>query len=144
MSWDDLGTGLLEGTGPDVMVIDSDGNPNHILDTDLENKVQVDWSFSGSFWPGLFETVLAFKVSVYAESIGPGPELRLGSVDVAPGQPLTATISIPAGKLPSAGPTDTDPSGVYRLTTVISTTISGARTPVEGFHEGPTVEMRKQ
>ncbi len=150
MSWDD--TTDFTGDGPHVLVLDSDSTPNRILDTAKENSVQVDWSFTGDMTTPMLNT-LTFTVSVYVDPVGHGDGFKLGSVQVLPGNPLTATIKIPAGTLLSAGPDPIDPtkelSGVYRLTTIISTSspsiVPGnppVRWPIEGFRDGPTIEMR--
>ncbi len=142
--WDDLGS-PFHGEGPTVTVLDHDRNPNRVLDTNLQNEVRVDWAFTGRAVDWLLP-VLTFTVDVYAESIGPGPELRIGKVTVPGTRPLTATVPIPAHLLPATGPGPADPSGVYRLTTVITCTAGCGEhqrlTPIAGFVDGPTIEMR--
>jgi hypothetical protein len=126
-------------------VVDHDRNPNRILDSNLENEVQVEWSFTGKAVDWL-PPVMTFRVDVYAESIGPGPERRIGQVMVPGTGPLIATAPIPAHLLPPTGPGEAGPSGVYRLTTVITCTAGcGANqrhTPIAGFVDGLTIEMR--
>lgn len=143
--WDDLGSSF-HGDGPYVTVLDQDSNPNLVLRADVQNEVKVDWSFTGKAVSWLLP-VLTFTVDVYAESIGPGPELRIGQVKVPGTDPLTATVPIPAGTLPANGPGPNDPSGVYRLTTVITCTAgcgnNQKNTPIAGFVDGPTIDMRE-
>ena len=144
MSWDDSGNAFLQGTGPSTAVIDPDGTPNNILQENLGGSVKVDWAFSG---PGrFFLTPTQFTVNLYAESIGPGPEKLVGTVNV-PGSAhtagpiwnFTANVTIPAGSLPANGPTA---SGVYRLTVLVNNSVGGVRDTLAGFVEGPVIEMR--
>jgi hypothetical protein len=138
MSWDDFAP-FLVGTGPDVTVQDPDLNPNNILDETLGGSVKVDWSFSGVL--SFLVPLTTFTVSLYAESMGPGPEIIVGSVPVPGTGPLTATIPITPGTLPGPGP---GVSGVYKLTVVITNTVTGSTTitPLAGFVEGPMIQMR--
>jgi hypothetical protein len=144
MSWDDSGNTFLHGTGPTTTVIDPDGTPNNILQENLGGSVKVDWGFSG--FGRVFLTPTQFTVSLYAESIGPGPEKLVGSVPVAgsahtpgPTWNFTGTVVIPAGSLPANGP---GVSGVYRLTAIVANSIGGVRDSLAGFVEGPIIEMR--
>jgi hypothetical protein len=148
MSWDDSGNAFLHGTGPTTTVLDPDGTPNNILEESLGGRVRVDWAFSG---PGRFLlTPTLFQVNLYAESIGPGPEKLVGTVNVpgsahtpGPTWNFTATVPIPpapsANSLPPNGP---GISGVYRLTVVIANSIGGVRDALAGFVEGQVIEMR--
>lgn len=139
--WDDFAPYLV-GDGPTVTVLDPDLNPNNILDSAQGGSVKVDWSFSGVL--AGFVPIVTFTVNVYAESMGPGPEVTVGTQVVSPGAPLTATIAITSGQLPAGGATS---SGVYRLTTVITSSIvfPGVPTiqlPLAAFVDGPTIQMR--
>jgi hypothetical protein len=85
---------------------------------------------------------MQFAVSVYAESIGEGPEGLVGSVSVAgTGVPPPAPVPIPPGstQLLPPGP---GVSGVYKLTTVVTSTLLGTPFPVAGFVEGPIIQVR--
>ncbi len=144
MSWDDSGNAFLHGTGPTTTVIDPDGTPNNILQENLGGSVKVDWAFSGA--GRFFLDLTQFMVNLYAESIGPGPEKLVGTVNVpgtahtfGPTWNYTATVTIPANSLPANGP---GASGVYRLTALVNNAIAGARDAVAGFVEGPIIEMR--
>jgi hypothetical protein len=136
--WDDFQP-FLVGSGPTSTVLDPDLNPNNILEAALGGSVKVDWSFAGPLT--VFLPLTTFTVSIYAESVGPGPEQMVGSVPVSGAAPPTATVSIPAGSLPAQAP---GVSGVYKLTAVITNVItsSGVPTPLAGFVEGPIVQMR--
>jgi hypothetical protein len=139
MPWDDFAP-FLVGSGPTNTVLDPDANPNTILEENLGGSVKVDWGFTGiatSFLPGT-----TFTVSVYAESIGGGPEKRVGSPVNVPGAgPLTATVVISPGELPADAPPDI--SGVYKLTTVITHRgCAGAPTALSAFVDGPVIQMR--
>jgi hypothetical protein len=141
MSWDDFGA-FLHGTGPTNTVLDPDLNPNNILQENLGGSCRVDWSFTGPATPFLDPTT--FTVSLYAEAIGPGPDMLVGSVNVpgsahTPPWNYTTNVAIPPNSLPATGP---NASGVYRLTTVITNSIGGQRDQLAGFVDGPVIEMR--
>ena len=144
MSWDDSGNAFLHGTGPTTTVIDPDGTPNNILQEDIGGSVRVEWGFSGA--GRFFLNATVFTVSLYAESIGPGPERLVGTVPVlgsshtgGPTFNYSRDIAIQANSLPANGP---GISGVYRLTVVIANSIGGVRDQLAGFVEGPVIEMR--
>lgn len=144
MTWDDSGNAFLHGTGPMTTVMDPDGTPNNILQENLGGSVKVDWGFSGA--GRFFLGPTQFTVNLYAESVGPGPETLVGTVNIAgtahtagPTWNYTATVTIPPGSLPANGPTA---SGVYRLTVLVNNSIGGVRDAVAGFVEGPIIEMR--
>jgi hypothetical protein len=144
MSWDDSGNAFLHGTGPMTTVIDPDGTPNNILQENLGGSVKVDWGFSGA--GRFFLTPTQFTVNLYAESIGPGPEKLVGTVNVpgsahtaGPTWNFTANVAIPPSSLPASGPAA---SGVYRLTALVNNSVGGVRDAVAGFVEGPIIEMR--
>ncbi len=149
MSWDDFGN-FLHGTGPTNTVLDPDLNPNNILQENLGGTCQMDWSFTGSATQFLEQTT--FTVNLYAESIGPGPDVQVGPSVIVPGSAhtppglnapppwnYTANVAIPPNSLPATGP---NASGVYRLTTVITNSIGGQRDQLAGFVDGPVIEMR--
>ena len=139
MSWDDSGKHLPPRDGPTTTVIDPDGTPNNILEESLGGSVKVDWAFSG---PGRFLlTPTLFTVNLYAESIGPGPEKLVGTVNVpgwadtpGPTWNFTATIAIPPAHrrthFPPMGPaspgstgsrwSSPTPSGVYEMRSAAS------------------------
>jgi hypothetical protein len=142
MPWDDFAP-FLVGSGPTSTVLDPDANPNTILEENRGGSVKVDWSFTGIATSFLAGTT--FTVSVYAESIGGGPEKLVGSpVDVPGGAgPLTATVVIPPGSLPADTPPDI--SGVYELTAVIThrgCSRPPAPTALSGFVHGPIIQVR--
>jgi len=149
MPWDDSGNAWLKGTDPTISVVDPDGTPNNILQKDLANSCTVSWSFTGG--GSAFLNPSTFTVDLYAESIGPGPERRLGSVSVSgasPGHNYTVTIPIPPNSLLADGegglgiPVPPGASGVYKLVAVINNAVGGARDKLAGFAEGPIIEIR--
>lgn len=131
--WDDLSP-FLVGTGPASTVLDPDGTPNNILDAPLGGSVKVDWSFAGPVSWVLGS--LRFTVTLYADPVGPGANMVVGSPTVTgPGPNYTVTIPVPGGSLtPDA----------YRLTTLITAVFipTGAQTNIAGFIDGPIIQVR--
>ncbi len=130
--WDDSGNFFLVGAGPTATVLDPDNTPNNILDVLQGGSFQVNWSFSGPGAPLL--TLAEFTVQLFADPVGPAPNIEVGQV-VVPGSPAPyqATIAIPPGLLAI---------GAYRLTTLITSTEGGVSTPVAGFVDGPIIQVR--
>jgi hypothetical protein len=81
-----------------------------------------------------------FQLRAYVESVGPGPEMQLGStlnVPVVPGQTAyTTTIGIPGGTLLGEGELfgGVPVSGVYKITAVLQHLNPGP-TWISGFAE---------
>ena len=131
----------LFGRVDNVAVIDNDGNPNRVIDDQFAFDVTIAWSVR----PPATAQVLdgQWTVKLYAESVGPGPEKQIGTATrTATGvQNYTATITVPAGTLPSDVPPD---SGVYKLVIVITyRNTLGQLTEMAAFSEGPMVLLRK-
>jgi hypothetical protein len=119
---------------------------NLVIDPTQPFDVKVDWSFTGD----LVKLWLAalkgnFVVSVYAESIGGGPELLAGSNSAIAASfnssSYSATVNVPAFTLQEGDPGSTT-SGIYKL--VVSVFLdSNLGTPgydIIGFHEGPIIQ----
>lgn len=109
-----------------VHVLDKDQNPNQVLETDLDWAVKVDWSIFGPDAPAIGGD---WHIKVFVESMGPGPEKKIGEKDVpvsaaAPSldRHYTTKINMPAGTIATDGHED----GVYKLVTVITHSNSGA------------------
>lgn len=151
MSWDDFGT-FLHGTGPTLTVMDPDMNPNNILQKNMGGSCRVDWSFTGP--ANLFLNPTTFNVTLFAESIGPGPEARVGSVSIpgsahTPTWDYSVTVAIPPNSLLAEGEgPPPGASGIYRLTAVITNSVPmpppapPQRDVLGGFVEGPVIEIR--
>jgi hypothetical protein len=139
MPWDDLNP-FLVGSGPTSTVLDPGANANTIIEHPLGATVTTDWSFTGLLT--ILLPNMQFAVSVYAESIGEGPEVLVGTVSVAgTAVPPPAQVAIaPASTL--LLPPGPGISGVYKLTTVVTSTLLGTPFPVAGFVEGPIVQVR--
>jgi hypothetical protein len=135
------GLPALDGAITAVTIIDRDGNPNKVIDDDLPFDVKVDWTVT----PGITATLLdgSWTVKAYAESMGPGPEVGIGSVVVPAngGVAYSATITVPVSTLPSDVPPD---SGVYKLVVVITyRTNNNVLTEIAAFSEGPMFLLRE-
>ncbi len=127
--------------GPGTMnavVKDNNGNPATVLEASKAFTIETDWHLDAAS-----ASVLAgeFEVTAYVESIGPGPERRVGAATqlVNGGLDYATVITVPANTLPDnpAPPA----SGVYKLITVLTHRNFGKITDVAAFVEGPIVRI---
>lgn len=156
--------GLIEGNVTSVVVTDPQpfifGTGNKVIDPTRSFDLTIEWELFGQLVP-LWLAALGgdWDVSVYAESLGGGNEVRLGTTKVASSAKLTctvnqpkanctkysATVTVPANKLQEHIP-GTDQGGIYKLAVAVflNSTLSG--TPgydVIGFREGPIIQAEK-
>jgi|GEM_PF-1217448 hypothetical protein len=145
-NWDpiDPDPNHLNGT-LNVAVLDLDQNPNQVLQTNLAWQIKVDWSIFGPDAPAIGGD---WHVQASIESIGPGPEVIVGTavVPVSNAAPAftrsySTTITVPVGKIKSDGTED----GVYMLALLIAHTNTGAgvtrKDKMAGFSEGPMLHF---
>ena len=136
--WDDI-PGFLVGTGPTATVLDPDGTPNTILDVLKGGSVRVNFAFAGGLTGILAD--LEFTVTLYADPVGPAPNVIVGThlVKNDPGPSYSVTIPIAANSLAA---------DAYRLTTLVTTVIQRpaplppAPVPIAGFVDGPIIQVR--
>ena len=154
-------TGLMEGEVTGLTVIDPQpfvgGTGNHVIDPSKEFTLKVEWEVFGQLVP-IWLAALGgnWDVSVYAESLGGGSEVRLGTELVATTdtRPCTvnqaqanctkyeATVTVPAGKLEEHTP-GTDQGGSYKLVAAVFLNSDLPGTPgydLIGFSEGPIIQ----
>lgn len=126
-----------------VILIDNTPPTNNVLDADQPFQVRISWTVS----PSVVATVLdgTWTVDLYAESMGPGNEVKVGSVNVAATgvQNYSGTITVAPGALRA----ESDPppnSGVYKLVEVLTyRNRLGTKTEIAAFSEGPTMLLRE-
>ena len=144
--------GLISGEVTTVTVIDPANTfpgfeiGNHVLNRDEAFDVKVDWNIQGLLAP-LWLAALGgdWDVSVYAESLGGGSEVRLGTATVAANSAITsysATVNVPASKLDENAP-GTDVGGVYKLVVSVFLDSDLGRPGFDmiGFNEGPVIQV---
>lgn len=135
------GLPALDGAVTAVAIIDHDGNPNRVIDDQLPFDVTINWTVQPPATAALLDG--QWTVKVYAESMGPGPEVLIGTAVVAAngGPAYSASINVPAGTLPSDVPPD---SGVYKLVVVITyRNTLNVLTEMAAFSEGPMFLLRR-
>jgi hypothetical protein len=126
-----------------VVLIDNSIPANNVVDADQPFQVRVSWRVR----PAVVATVLdgTWTVDLYAESMGPGSEIKAGSVNVAATgvTTYTATITVPVGRLTTeSNPAPT--SGVYKLVEVLTyRNRLGTKSEIAAFSEGPTFLLRE-
>jgi hypothetical protein len=132
--------GFLTGT-INATVIDPAGlvPQTNIIQIPDQWRVRVQWSISGLFVPMLAPGA-TWKVSVYLESIGPGLESQVASLNVPLGAPMGLTHTydhtlIVPGNYPGLT------AGAYKLVTVLTIDNGGAPWPMAGFVDGPVLQF---
>ncbi len=131
----DFPIGDLDAT-TSVSIHDFDGTPNLVLDRNVAFSIHAEWRVTG---PKTTMLGGRWHVRALAESMGPGAEYDLGSVDhgVIPVDGATYVSHVPV-------PADTMNPGVYKLVIVIThTNINGVATEAAGFAEGPLFQIRQ-
>lgn len=135
----------LEGQILSMTVTDTDGNPNLVIDDENDFLVDVAWEVT----PPVTAAVLdgAWDVDLYAESVGPGPDLLVAS-EKEPATGATTYSHRFIVKPPYGGMTskDTPPpdSGIYQLSVALTyRNKAGIRLEIAGFYEGQTVMLRE-
>ena len=132
-----MATHTFEGPGPIF-------SPKNVIRSDQNWGVKVDWQVTGP----LVEWLDAeFRLNVYLESIGTGPEFDLPTV-------VVATLSMPvvvdgAGVKSRTYSQNVDiaagtiPAGVYKIATTLHLyeRATGNPTPIAGFVEGRMVNI---
>ena len=123
----------------DTQVHDTGGAPINIVRLSDPWHVHIQWNVTGSIVPLINGT---WHIKVYAESMGPGAEMEVGSLDVLVNaealvgmtRSYNRLIVVP-GNL--AGLTD----GVYRVTTVLTIENGGSRGMIAAFDQGPLMQF---
>lgn len=129
---------------------------NLVIDPSLPFQVKMDWQLDGTTaGAGNVHATIGglttpnWRVDVYAESMGPGPEIKIHgnatAVPIGAAGPLpmrwSYTAVIPAGTLSQHSVAAGGPSGVYKLCTVVfANSTPGTGTPdICGYCEGPMI-----
>lgn len=155
--------GLIEGSVTSVAVTDPQpfifGVGNHVVDPTKAFTLTVEWEVFGQLEP-LWIAALggSWDVSVYAESLGAGPEARLGTASVPTTSTLPCTINVPpatsncakyqaqivvpAGTLAEHTP-GSDEGGIYKLVVAVFLNSGLLGVPgydLIGYSEGPIIQ----
>lgn len=143
---------LFKGEFLSVMVLDPalPGHvPNLVIDPSKSFKIEVSWKIEGTDVP-LYLAALdnAWSIEAFAESIGPGPEVRLaigtepkGAAAVS--KTYTHTLIVPPFTLPEGNPFPGTPSGVYKIvcTVFLNSSLGAPGFDIAGFAEGPVIRV---
>jgi hypothetical protein len=144
--------GLISGDVTTVTVIDPANTfpgfevGNHVLDRNESFDVKVEWEIQGLLAPLWLKALGGnWDVSVYAESLGGGNEIRLGTALVAADPAVTsysATVTVPPTILDEHAP-GTDTGGIYKLVVAVFLNSDLGRPGFDmiGFNEGPIVQV---
>lgn len=120
---------------------------NHVIDSDEDFKVGVKWELDGllaTLWLAALRSA-RWDVSVYAESMGGGNEVRLGTATVAvdpSDHTYEATIDVRGGQLQEHTP-GTNVGGVYKLVVAVflNSNLGRPGYDITGFSEGPYIQV---
>jgi hypothetical protein len=134
----------LDGAITAVEFVDGDKNPNRVIGDKAPFYVTVDWELSPPDQAALLNGT--WTVNLYAGSLGPGPEKRIGTTTVRATGVLSYTATVEVS-YPYCGlaEDETPPpdSGVYQSVLVITyCTADGAQTVMAGFAKVPTFMLR--
>lgn len=156
--------GLIGGDVTTVVVIDPAGTfppfevGNHVVNRDEAFAVDVNWEVTGLLAPLWLDALKEnsagnrndWDLSVYAESVGGGSEIRLGTkrvrVDSATVSGLTfsysARVDVPPSILDEHTP-GSDVSGVYKLVVAVflNSDLGRPGYDMTGFNEGPIIQV---
>lgn len=114
------------------------GTPQTIIETDDDWNVDVHWQLQGPLAPFLAGT---FTLRIFAESlaassfegqIGATQTFNLNAAPPSTTRNYAANVVIPAGSVPT---------GVYKITTVLTYANLGVPLEMAGFVEGPLVQL---
>lgn len=130
----------LNESNMSAIVLDPGQAPKSVLDSSQPFDLKVEWDVPPVI-RGFINAGHRFRLRAYAESIGPGPEIRLLEDQIA-GVPGLATYShtmtIPANTLLGEGqldPSGNPVSGVYKLVCVLQVLNSPLFLESSGFGE---------
>ncbi len=126
----------------DCTVFDNTAAPSTVLDANLPFNVKLDWTVPALLAPFLGGS---FRLRLFVESIGPGPEQQIQQtiVAVSPGATnYTATVTVPGNTLPGEGGGAPPVSGLYKIVAVVQH-LNGVATEGCGYHDGTTVQLRQ-
>ena len=151
--------GLIGGDITTVTVIDPANEfpgelGNFVVDRKDPFDIKVAWTVSGALATLWLDALrndsngnpVDWDVSVYAESFGSGPEVRLGTSNVPVGDPTvhdySTTVTVPALKLDEHTP-GSDVSGIYKLIVAVflNSDLGVPGYDMTGFFEGPIIQV---
>lgn len=149
------GFNLINGEAETLVIIDpATPNPpfvkNLVVDGTKPFDVKVKWKLDGYLVPVWLSALTSsqWNVELFAESMGPGPEIRIASGTLPVGpivNPKTyeLTLTVPANTLPEGNPAANDPSGIYRLTASIflNSNLGAPGYDIAGFAEGTIIKV---
>jgi hypothetical protein len=156
--------GLMEGDVTSVAVTDPQpfvgGVGNHVIDPSKSFDLKVEWEVFGQLepiWVGSLDD--NWDVSVYAESLGGGPEILIANAQVPKASVLpctvngaqpncakySTTLTVAPNTLPEHDP-NSNQSGIYKLAAAVFLNSSIVPSPgspgfdLIGFSEGPIIQ----
>ncbi|MGH9838856.1 MAG: hypothetical protein ACREEM_08740 [Blastocatellia bacterium] len=122
--------------------------PNLVIDPSQPFDIQLEWRLAGND-VALYIAALGgnWDIEVFAESIGPGPDLRIAADNTVPAAPAAnlrdykKTLTVAANTLPEGNPGAGNPSGVFRLvaTVFLNAGLGAPGKDIVGFAEGPII-----
>jgi hypothetical protein len=139
----------IEGQINSVTVVDParpDHTPNFVLDPSKPFDINIEWELNGSQVPLYIDhpqTATNWTVNVFAESLGPGPELVIYNGSEAKGtgalsMSYSHSATVAAGSLSEHIPNTQ--SGMYKLVvTVFLNSTTGFGYDIAGCFEGPII-----
>jgi hypothetical protein len=148
--------GLIEGDITSVAVIDPPSLPfqvgNLVLDPKQAFTLEIKWKVFGAITPVWLAALdQLWDVNVYAESLGDGPEVRIGNESrdkntfaACAGvncREYTVTVTVPPNTLPEDDGANV--SGIYKLvvSVFLNSNLGLPGFDITGFREGPIIKI---
>jgi hypothetical protein len=146
--------GLIEGDIISVAVVDPPSLPfqvgNLVLDPTKAFTIEIKWRVFGAITPVWLAALdNRWDVNAYAESLGAGPEIRLGNQGVDKNtfvacagvncREYTVSVTVPPNTLQEDSG---DVSGIYKLvvSVFLNSSLGSPGFDITGFREGPILK----
>jgi hypothetical protein len=123
-------------------IFDNTAAPSTILDANVPFTVRLQWTVPAVLAPYLGGS---FRLRLFAESIGPGPEQQILQqvVAVNPGATTySLDVTVPANTLPGEGAGVPPVSGLYKIVAALQH-VNGGATEGSGYSEAPMLQLRQ-
>ncbi len=112
--------------------------PHTIIPRGTAFRVSTDFTFGGALAAWLTALGLTWEAKFYCESIGPGPEVDLGSVS---GATVAGTLAYGAPDTDCPVAAGIADPGTYKLTCIVKIGGVAGPSPITGFIEGPMIQI---
>ena len=155
--FDQAGAVTMWGEVTSIDVTDMDGDPNLVIDPAAGFNVKVSWYVDGNAYPNyLAAEAFNWRVRIFLESLGPGTDVLIGTVNVprAATVPAGATnpwtyeavVNVPPAAAAALEDDAMGGSGIWKVIgdVWLNSSIAGGIGDVTGFIEGPAIRVESR